>query len=57
MDEILVGIWHLTFRLHAVDVDHVGVYTIEDLGACGSPEGMNIGKVCVSCQSPMINCS
>ena len=48
-DEILVGIRHLTFGLHAVDIDHVGVYTIEDLGACGTPKCMGIGKVCVSC--------
>ena len=46
-NEVLVCIWHFAFRLHAVDVYHVGVDPIEDLGTGGSPKGTGVGKVCV----------
>ena len=46
-NEVLVCIWHFTFRLHAIDIDYVGVDSIEDLGTDGSPKGKGVGKVCV----------
>ena len=44
-ENILVSFRHLTLWLHAIHSYNVGVYAIEDLGACGSPECTSIGKV------------
>ena len=44
-NEILICIGHFTFRFHPIYVDHVGVYSVEDLGTGGSPECMGVGKV------------
>ena len=44
MDEVLVCIRHFAFSLHAVDVDHVQVNAVEDLGTGSSPKGTGVGK-------------
>ena len=44
-NEILICIGHFTFRLHPIDVDHVGVYSIENLGTGGSSKCMGVGEV------------
>ena len=44
-NEILICIGHFTFRLHPIDVDHVGIDSIEDLDTGGSPKCMGVGKV------------
>ena len=45
-NEILICIGHFTFRLHPIDVDHVGIDSpIEDLGTGGSPKCTGVGEV------------
>ena len=46
-DEIFVCLRHLAFGLHPINVDHVGLYTIEDLSTRCAADGSYIGKVSV----------
>ena len=47
MNKILVGLGHVAFQLHPLHIEHMGVHAIEDLGACGFPKSMCVGKVCI----------
>ena len=44
-DEIFVRLGHLAFGLHPVNVDHVGLYAIEDLSTRCASNRSHIGKI------------
>ena len=44
-NEILVSIRHLALGSHSIDIDHVGMYTIENLCTRGSPKCAGVGKI------------
>mgnify|MGYP003521258983 CR=1 FL=1 len=50
-DEILVHFWHLTFRSHSVDVDHVRQETVEHLGTSCSSISADIREISVGSNS------
>ena len=44
-NEVLISVRHLALGPHPIDVDHVGMHTIEDLCTRSSPKCAGVGKI------------